>query len=78
MSVVIKLKYSDTATVAPAALTAGELAINRADKKLYYTDSANAVQSMSLAGTSPDARLITGTVTADVVNPYPQCFIHTR
>lgn len=47
----IKIKHSDTTTNVPGALAAGELAINRADKILFYTDDANAVKAKSLNDT---------------------------
>lgn len=43
----LSVKYSNTPGAVPT-LTAGELAINRADKKLFYTDSLNVLQSVSL------------------------------
>jgi len=50
----IKIKYSDTVGAVPT-LAVGEIAINRADKKLYYTDNSNVVQSMSLVSSSGGA-----------------------
>lgn len=43
----LSVKYSNTPGAVPT-LTPGELAINRADKKLFYTDSLNVLQSVSL------------------------------
>jgi hypothetical protein len=51
MGNVIQIKHSDTTTNVPSSLAAGELAINRIDKKLFYTDNANAVKSKSLNDT---------------------------
>jgi len=44
----IQLYYSNTTTNAPAALANGELAINQADGKLFYRNSAGVVTQFSL------------------------------
>jgi hypothetical protein len=49
----IKIKRSNTAGVVPATLVDGEIAINQADKKLFYRDSSGAVQSFSLVKIPP-------------------------
>lgn len=48
MANTIIIKYSDTAGHTPT-LTAGEIAINRADKILFYKDSSNVLKSMPLS-----------------------------
>lgn len=52
----IIIKYSDSAGVVPTLL-GGEIAINRRDKKLFYTDNNNAVQSFSLVATGSSAEV---------------------
>jgi hypothetical protein len=47
MANTLSVKYSNTPGAVPT-LTPGELAINRADKKLFYTDSLNVLQSVTL------------------------------
>ncbi len=64
MANTIKIKYSDTAAAVPT-LVAGEIAINRADKILYYTDGSNAVKSFSIAGD------LTGITNASANSSYP-------
>ena len=44
---IIKIKSSATGGVAPGSLTAGELALNRADGLLYYANSAGAIVSLA-------------------------------
>lgn len=48
MADTIKIKYSDTPSSAPSSLSVSEIAINRADKKLFYNDSSNVIQSINL------------------------------
>ncbi len=43
-----QLKRSSSAGSAPATLLDGEIAINTADKKLYYKDSGGTIRSMTL------------------------------
>lgn len=47
MANTIKIKNSATALAVPGSLVAGELALNRADGLLYYTNSSGAVASLS-------------------------------
>lgn len=49
MANTIKIKHSDTDNAVPPSLEAGELAINRRNKKLFYTDHTDTVQEMDLA-----------------------------
>lgn len=48
MSNTILIKRSSTAGAVPAALAAGELAINTADKKLFFKSSVGAIVSFSM------------------------------
>lgn len=48
MADTIKIKYSDTPSSTPSSLSVSEIAINRADKKLFYNDSSNVIQSINL------------------------------
>jgi hypothetical protein len=45
----ITLKRSTTAGAVPASLEAGELALNLADRKLFYKDSLGTIRSIGLA-----------------------------
>lgn len=46
----IRIKRSSTPSAVPASLTAGELAINTADGKLFWANAGSVVQSTSLSG----------------------------
>ena len=61
----ISIYYSATATNVPLAadLVAGELAINTADGKLFYKDSAGVVQQIAQSGTLPVSKGGTGAST---------------
>lgn len=54
MSNIVKIKYSNTpgSVPAPASLVLGQIAINTADKKLFWFDGTT-IQSFLLAGTIP-------------------------
>jgi hypothetical protein len=62
----IKIKRSNTAGVVPTTLVDGEIAINQADKKLFYRDSLGVVQSFSLVKIPPPT-LTNPTTTAETV-----------
>ena len=66
----ISIYYSATATNVPTAgnLVAGELAINTADGKLYYKDSAGVVQQIAQSGTLPVSKGGTGAATLTANN----------
>ncbi len=49
----IKIKRSNISGVVPATLVDGEIAINQADKKLFYRDSSGVVQSFILVKIPP-------------------------
>ena len=69
MANTIQIKRSDTTTVVPGSLAAGELAINRADEKLFYTDDGDTVKSLDLAnpGTGLYLPIGGGTLTGALV-----------
>lgn len=50
MAIPLQIKRNSTAGVTPTSLADGELAINTADGKLFWKDSAGTIQSMSLSG----------------------------
>jgi hypothetical protein len=62
----IKIKRSNSGGVVPATLVDGEIAINQADKKLFYRDSSAVVQSFSLVKIQPPT-LTNPTTTAETV-----------
>jgi len=49
MPTTVKIKRSGTASATPSALAHGELALNYADKVLYFKDASNVIQSFSFA-----------------------------
>lgn len=57
MSNTILIKRSATPGAAPAALAAGELAINTADKKLFFKNSAGVIVSFSMGVADTTAAL---------------------
>lgn len=62
MSNYVKIKRSNTPGVVPTSLVDGEIAINQADKKLFYRDDAGVVQTFNLKGSSSS---ISGTANFD-------------
>lgn len=64
MASIIKLKYSDIAGNIPA-LSNGEVAINRIDKKLFYTDNTGTVKFFNL-DLKPRVQTVTS---ASIVTP---------
>ncbi len=50
MANIIKIKRSNTPGVVPATLEDGELAINQADKILFYKDNLGVIRSLNLLG----------------------------
>ena len=56
MPVTVIIKFSNTAAAVPTLLP-GELAINRADEKLYYTNSLNVLKSLSLVASGSSSEI---------------------
>lgn len=52
----IKIKNSGTASATPTSLEYGELAINYADGKIYYKNSANSIVQFASGGSSGENR----------------------
>lgn len=57
MANVIRLKNSGTVSGVPTSLAYGEIAINYADKILFYKDSNNAIVSFDISATVSPAEL---------------------
>lgn len=70
MANTIKIKRSSTAGVVPATLQDGELALNQADKLLFYKDNLGVIRSFSLlapAGSIPKQVLTLATAFSSAV-----------
>lgn len=52
----IKIKNSGTTSATPTSLEYGELAINYADGKIYYKNSANSIVQFTSGGSSGENR----------------------
>ena len=65
MANVIKVKNSGVQSNVPASLEHGEIAINYADKKLFYKDSTNTIVDFSLSSNIA-TDINAGFVTADI------------
>jgi hypothetical protein len=70
MASIIKLKRSTTASAAPSSLSAGELAINTTDKKLYSSDGSTVFQigDYALANTNAYIASVAATELSHLAN----------
>lgn len=61
----IRLKHSDTPGNAPASLEPGEIAINRADQRIYSTDELDTVKKNALVDLSSENQSLPGAAVYD-------------
>lgn len=66
MANIIKIKNSGVTSHVPISLEHGEIAINYADKKLFYKDNTNTIVDFDLSNNSNNSNIDAGYASADI------------